>query len=180
MTVIETARLRLRPHHDDDAARVLDIHSRLEVIRWLGNPPITPMESLDEALAYIAKQSTPDHPFTRRCAIEVRDDGLLAGRVNVTGLVRREQGFVGEYELGWYLHPDSGGHGYATEAARALLDDAFAAGLDEVWCDMYPDNHPSAAVAMRLGLDDLGVRPDPWYGNESRMFHLTQDQWLGR
>jgi hypothetical protein len=32
---------------------------------------------------------------------------------------------VGEVEVGWHLHPDSWGHGYATEAARAVIDRGF-------------------------------------------------------
>jgi len=52
--VIDTERLRLRPYVVDDAPRVLDIHRRLDVIRWLGHPPYVPMATLDEARAWIA------------------------------------------------------------------------------------------------------------------------------
>jgi RimJ/RimL family protein N-acetyltransferase len=88
--------------------------------------------------------------------------------------------FVGEYEVGWWLHPDSAGQGYATEAASALLDDVFARGLPEVWCGMYVDNDASARVAGRLGLPFLGVRQDPWYEGESRLYRVTRDEWLSR
>jgi hypothetical protein len=46
---IETERLILRAYTDADAPRVLSIHGRLDVIRWLDNPPYTPMTRLDEA-----------------------------------------------------------------------------------------------------------------------------------
>ena len=50
MDAIDTERLVLRAYAEADAPRVLAIHSRLDVIRWLGNPPYVPMASLEEAL----------------------------------------------------------------------------------------------------------------------------------
>lgn len=175
--MIETARLILRPYVDGDAERVLDIHSRLDVIGWLGDPPYVPMASVDEALAWIARwsETAKGGPYDVGLAIEVRETGAVAGTVMVVPLPNAEHG---ERQVGWHLHPDAAGHGYATEAARALLDHVFTAGLDEIWCDMFPDNAPSAAVAERLGLRDLGIVPDRWYGGDSRMFHSRREDWL--
>ena len=53
MHVLETDRLVLRPYEAQDAARVLDIHSRPEVVQWLGNPPHVPMADLETALEWI-------------------------------------------------------------------------------------------------------------------------------
>ena len=79
-----------------------------------------------------------------------------------------------EVEIGWYLHPDSEGHGYATEAARALLSRTLAGAVDRVWAIMWPHNEPSARVAGSIGMNDLGVVTDPWYGTDveptSRIF----------
>jgi RimJ/RimL family protein N-acetyltransferase len=44
---------------------------------------------------------------------------------------------------------------------------------------MWEDNAPSAAVARRLGAQDLGVRHDPWYGGQSRMFLLRPEHLDG-
>ena len=69
---------------------------------------------------------------------------------------------------------------------RALLDAAYAHFdgsapdrplLDEVWCGMYPDNHGSAGVAVRLGLEDLGILKDPWYEGDSHLFRTTREHW---
>ncbi|AXT85771.1 GNAT family N-acetyltransferase [Aeromicrobium sp. A1-2] len=178
-TTIGTERLVLRPYVDGDADRVLDIHSRLEVIQWLDDPPHTPMGGDDEALAWIAdwRVTAESGPYDAGYAIEVRESGLVAGTVMVVPLPNAEHG---ERQIGWHLHPDSVGHGYATEAAVALLDHVFAAGLDEIWCDMFVDNAPSAAIAERLGLRPLGVVPDPWYAGDSRLFHATGADWSRR
>lgn len=179
---IETERLTLRPYVDSDAARVLDILSRLDVIRWLGNPPYIPMETLDEALAWIQRwhDRHDRDPLERAYALEVRSTGIVAGSALVARAERIDGGFVGEYETGWHLHPDSAGHGYATEAAAANLDATFADGLEEVYAGMFTDNAPSAAVARRLGLREIGVGPDPWYGGDSLLFHMTSEDWATR
>ena len=177
--MIETERLILRPFVDGDAERVLDIHSRLEVIRWLSDPPHVPMADLDEARAWIADwAATSDGgPFDVGLAIEVKATGLMIGAVMI---VPEPNANYDERQIGWQLHPDSVGHGYATEAAGALLDDAFDRGLDEIWCGMFPDNAASAAVAERLGLRPLGVVPDPWYEGEGRLFFATREEWINR
>lgn len=175
---IETERLVLRPFVDDDASEVLDIHSRLDVIRWLGTQPPIPMATHEEALAWIDGWRTMEGgPYDVGLAIEIRGTGVSVGAVMIIPLPHAEHD---ERQIGWQVHPDAAGRGYATEAARAMLDQVFASGLDEVWCDMFADNVPSAKVAERLGLTPLGMVPDPWYEGESRLFHMTSEEWLSR
>jgi len=178
VTSIETERLTLRSFVHADAERVLDIHSRIEVVRWLSDPPFVLMADLDEARTWIDNWNTGDvGPASCGLAIEVRDTGVVAGTVMITKVpypIRDER------QVGWHLHPDSVGHGYVTEAATLLIDRAFTAGLDEIWCGMYPDNHASAAVATRLRLIDRGIVPDPWYEGYSHLFSATAKEWADR
>lgn len=177
-SVVRTERLVLRPFEGRDAERVLAIRSRLDVIRWLDNPPFVLMEDLDEARRWIdqANKREADEPGKVRRAVEVRETGLMVGTVLVDTMERIDGGFVGEHELGWHLHPDSTGHGYATEAARALAVAAFDAGHEVLMIDMYPDNAPSLAVAQRLGALDHGlIADDPWYGGEGRLLELRPE-----
>ena len=56
-------------------------------------------------------------------------------------------------EVGWRLHPDHWGHGYATEAAAASLDYGFGpAGLDEIVAFTTTLNTRSQAVMQRIGM----------------------------
>ncbi|RLV55761.1 N-acetyltransferase [Aeromicrobium phragmitis] len=175
--LIETERLTLRPFrvdHQPDVEAVYEIHSDLEIVRWLDNPPFVLMADHEEARAWIERRAEIEAEDFRQLqrAIEVKATGETAGSVSIQRLVRQDGGFVGEYEIGWKLRPAATGAGYATEAARALALAAFAIGMDELVIDMYPDNAPSAAVARRLGAEELGVRDDPWYGGDSLMFRL--------
>ena len=56
-------------------------------------------------------------------------------------------------EIGWRLARSAWGHGYATEAAQAALDDVFTrCGMTEVLAYTAPDNLRSQAVMVRLDL----------------------------
>jgi RimJ/RimL family protein N-acetyltransferase len=56
-------------------------------------------------------------------------------------------------ELGWVLHPDNTGHGYATEAVRALLGIAFdGLGLRRVTASCFAANDSSWRLMERVGM----------------------------
>lgn len=77
-----------------------------------------------------------------------------------------------DIEIGWHLHPDVWGRGYATEAGGAMVERAAAGGVPEVFAVTHPGNVRSQAVCRRLGMTDLGVRTD-WYDLRLRAFRLA-------
>ena len=167
---LRTGRLRLRPWTTSpaDLARLADIYGRDEVTRWLGGSPTLPPAELVERWAQIPARD----PRFGCWAIEVVGDGRDgASRVAGTVLFKPLPNGVGEVEVGWHLHPDSWGHGYATEAARAVIERGFAAGLPEVYAVVRPGNEPSLAVCRRLGMQPLG-RMRRWYDVELEAFRL--------
>ncbi len=191
---LRTARTTIRPWHPSEADVLLDIRRRPDVARWLGDP--TPWVDLDQAHDHLrrwAAAATPAVPGS--CAIVPIDTVVPVGTVTLAHLPVPGAGDVplsdcawlddvapvdDEVEIGWYLHPDHGGHGWATEAARAMLDHGLANAIDRVWAVMWPDNAPSAAVCPRLGMEDLGVQVDPWYGTaefpDSRIFLVEAER----
>ncbi|MBP2478216.1 RimJ/RimL family protein N-acetyltransferase [Crossiella equi] len=86
---------------------------------------------------------------------------LREGRlIGIAGLERR----LGPdaLEIGYWLHQDETGAGYATEAAKALAEAAFS--LDwvkyvQIWHDIA--NEPSGAVPRRLGFREVERREPP-------------------
>jgi len=80
--------------------------------------------------------------------------GSLAGTVGLRPL--EDLGL----EIIWSLAPAAQGRGYATEAARAVLDYALGPlGLPEVLAEIDEGNTASALVAERLGLTAFAVVP---------------------
>jgi RimJ/RimL family protein N-acetyltransferase len=162
--VLTTERLRLRAWTDSpaDLARLADLYGREEVTRWLGGGPSVPPAEL---VARWAALHDRDERFG--CWAIERVDGVVAGTV----LFKPLPNGVGEVEVGWHLHPDSWGHGYATEAARAVIRRGFEDGLPEVYAVVRPGNEPSLAVCRRLGMTPLG-RMTRWYDVELEAFRL--------
>ncbi|SCE75617.1 Protein N-acetyltransferase, RimJ/RimL family [Micromonospora coriariae] len=179
MTVLTTERLILRDWTDDpaDLARIYDIYSRSEITRWLAVSPGLPMTDPGQAaerLQIWRDRHANDHGRYGTWAIGVRDTGLVAGTMVLKPLPGRDEELrTGKIEVGWHLHPDSWGHGYATEAARAVMSREFAAGTPEVYAVVPPGNDPSMAVCRRLGMTHVGRNTD-WYGGEElETFVLT-------
>jgi RimJ/RimL family protein N-acetyltransferase len=162
--LLRTERLRLRAWTTSaaDVARLSDIYGRDEVTRWIGGAPSVPPGELPARWAAVHA-----HNPTYGCWAMELADGTVAGTV----LFKPLPNGVGEVEVGWHLHPDCWGHGYATEAARAVIARGFDAGLPEVYAVVRPGNEPSLAVCRRLGMQPLG-RMRRWYDVELEAFRL--------
>ena len=81
-------------------------------------------------------------------------DGALAGSCSLMG-----RGAADGPEIGYWLHPDHTGCGYATAAAAALVAEAFRTGADRVRIVHAEANLRSEAVPRRLGFTRLPRRP---------------------
>ncbi|GGF39596.1 N-acetyltransferase [Marmoricola endophyticus] len=165
-----TERLTLRPWTLDDAPRVLELYSSMEVVRWLGAGPPRVLTTLDDARERIASDWDRSLVAPRGVwAVVPRATEVPVGSVLLVDLPSSG----GEVEIGWHLHPDSWGHGYATEAARAVLAHGFAGGLRTIWATTHLTNERSQAVCRRLGMTDRGTTRE-WYDVDSRAFSLTR------
>lgn len=66
----------------------------------------------------------------------------------------------GGTELGYWLTPEAWGRGYATEAARAVIDMArHALGLKRLVSGHFIDNPASGRVLRKLGFHEVGRTP---------------------
>jgi RimJ/RimL family protein N-acetyltransferase len=174
--LLETTRLRIRDWTLDDASTALDILSRVEVVRWLGDGPPNLCTDLDDARTRIERWRGRDDPPLGHWAIEVTDSGALHGRVIGTVLLLTLPNGDGAVEIGWHLHPDAWGHGYASEAAAAVLRHGFEGGLEEINAVTHLANGPSQAVCRRIGMEHRGVT-HLWYEEPSEHFVANRETW---
>lgn len=163
---ILSERLRLRPWREGDRAAFAALNADAEVMQDLGRP-------LDHARSD-AKFDRFSAAFERqgycRWLVE-RIDGVFLG---YTGMMQSDASHpLGPHvDIGWRLVRDAWGQGYATEAARSALRDAFErVGLDEVLAYTSADNRRCQAVMTRLKLQRapqrdfrLSVADGVWLG----------------
>ena len=179
--IIETERLRIRDWTIDDAPSALDILSRLEVVKWLGDGEPVLMATLDEARERIGRWILRDDPPCGFWAIDVTDGGPLHGRtIGSVLLVPLPNNEHGEIEIGWHLHPDAWGNGYAPEAARAIVargfDPRFDGGLEEIHAVTHLTNEASMSVCRKIGMEHRGI-VHTWYDEPSQYYVITRQQW---
>jgi RimJ/RimL family protein N-acetyltransferase len=158
---LETERLILRPWRVDDAPAAIRAYGDAEVARWLA--PTMDLIPDEPAMRAVLQQwvSEDDRLLTPagRWAIERREDGRLIGGATLLPLPPDE-----EYEVGWQLHRDAWGHGYATEAGVALARWAFNQGLEQVIGLVRPANSRAEAAVRRIGME--------WIGETEKYHHL--------
>jgi RimJ/RimL family protein N-acetyltransferase len=161
-----TDRLVLRPWQADDAAAALGAYGDAEVARWL-TPAMNrvPDEAamqlvLQQWVAEDARMVTP----AGRWAVELGENGRLIGGATLLPLPPDA-----EFEVGWQLHPDAWGHGYATETGLALSRWAFEQGIDQVIALMRPANTRAVATVRRIGMQ--------WVGETEKYHSLRLQQY---
>jgi RimJ/RimL family protein N-acetyltransferase len=148
VTTLVKPRLRLREWRDSDLAPFAALNADPEVMRYFPEP-------LDRAASDAMVGRIRDH-FDRHgfgpWALEIPGVADCAGFVGLM-VPAFEAHFTPCVEIGWRLTRAAWGRGYATEAARAVLDYAFTVlKADEVVAMTVPANRPSRAVMDRLGM----------------------------
>jgi RimJ/RimL family protein N-acetyltransferase len=169
---LATGRLDLRPWAISDADFAFDLYSRWEVQRFIGRSPRVMQDPADSA-ALVARLSGFDDPVHGYWVVVPRDTGRPVGTILLKSIPASgpTQPFEpsGDTEIGWHFHPDTWGHGYATEAASAVLEHAVSAGLSRVVAVTHAENFPSQRVCERIGMRHVG-RTDRYYNMECELF----------
>lgn len=166
-TELRTERLRYRPWRADDAAALRPVLEAnfAHLSRWIpahvAQP--APLPELERRLERFADDFRAARNF--RYAVEPAAGGMLLGEISM--FPRSAEGRVAleladRVEIGYWLRSDMTGRGYATEAARAMLELAMTLpgiGSVEIHCD--PRNAASAAIPRRLGFELLPAAAEP-------------------
>ena len=92
----------------------------------------------------------------------------------------------GDVQMGWTLAEPFWGHGFASEAGRAVLGHGFSAlDLPVIWSQTSDSNQASTRVMARLGFERCGALDysDPDYppeDNPTTVFSLGRGEWAAR
>jgi RimJ/RimL family protein N-acetyltransferase len=161
-TPLVADRLVVRDWSPEDAEAAFEIYGSREVTHWLTPAmerigDVTSMRLVLEAW----QEAQPNLlPPRGRWAVQRREDGLVVGGLGIRLLPPYDE----DLELSWQIRPEAWGHGYATEASRALIGWAFTQDVDELFAVARPNNTRAIATAKRLGM--------AWVGETTKYYDL--------
>jgi ribosomal-protein-alanine N-acetyltransferase len=138
-------------------------------------PDEFPMESERGFLGLRLRQMREDARFRTWCPHAVVLGGQMIGHAGYHG----PPGINSTHnpaavEFGYTIFPPYRGRGYATQAARMLMDLAEERGIRHFVLSVGPDNEPSLAIVRKLGFEQTGERMDEEDGREL-VFELIRD-----
>jgi RimJ/RimL family protein N-acetyltransferase len=173
---LRTERLVLRYQEEGDIDDVHAYRSREDVCRYMLHEPRTREETAEKVRQYAADRTLATADDYWQIAVDL--DGRVIGDVYFAPK-RLEDGAA---EIGWSLHPDFGGRGYMTEAARAMIGLAFREmRFHRIFAELDARNDASAALCERLGMRREALYlEDMWFKGEwadTLMYGVLASEW---
>lgn len=145
-TMIPTTNLDLRLQTPD------------EVLAWVESLPAADRAEVSPDWLARVRSTPADDPWSLMFTVIERASGESIGGCGFKGPPDAE----GVVELAYGIDPPFRGRGFATEAARALVEFAFASGrVQRVRAHTKPDNGPSDRVLAKCGFRQVGEVVDP-------------------
>ena len=168
---LETDRLVLRMHRNDDIDGYASMHADAETVQYLGRGQTM---SRSEAWRHMALVNGHWHLLGYGMwAVEEKSSGLWIGRVGAWNPLDWP-----EFEIGWAILPEYQGKGYATEAGAAARDWCFETlGRDRICSVIRPGNDPSVKVAEKLG-ETFERTEDDVLGSPAMIYSISREHWL--
>ena len=174
---IRTERLLLRPLVSEDRRDLLAYRSDPESCRYVPFPPMD-LAEIDRRLAGMWSTRELPEKAGENLTLGVELEGRIVGDV----ILMRPTEPEGTLELGYIFSPDVAGHGYATEACRALLLLAFEdLRAHRVMGRLDARNAASARVLERLGMRlEAHLVEDEWFKGEwssTLVYAILDREW---
>ena len=178
---VETSRLTLRPFVDGDFDAMHAMRSDAEVARYLYGEVLSPEQTRNLLAQKMAAPAwTREGEWLSVAAVE-RESALTVGDVSMRWVSERD----GTAEIGFIFDPRHQGKGFATEAARRLLDWAFGSGgLHRVIGRTEARNTASARVLEKLGMRlEAHFVENEWVKGEWQselLYAILDHEWTGQ
>jgi ribosomal-protein-alanine N-acetyltransferase len=177
---LETDRLVLRPYTMDDLFELHKIVSQKEVMKYLPEGVMTQKQT-KKTLTWIIecyKENTQKNIKKFSVGVFLKENKKLIGWCGLGPL----EFDPSEIEIYYGLSKSHWGKGFATEAARALLDYGFRIiGLKKIVAIVMPQNNASKRVIEKMGLvyrkqiENLPAKYKAY--QEDVYFSLTRDEY---
>ena len=154
ISILQTKRLVLRQWQPSDDAIFAEMNADPKVMQYF---PKLLSKKTSDIIAHKCQQLVKDNGWGF-WAVSLKDaaenNSPFIGMVGLNK-IHADMPFAPGVEIGWRLHQDYWGQGYATEAARAALRFAFTElALDDVVAFTAVINEHSQLIMQRIGMSD--------------------------
>jgi ribosomal-protein-alanine N-acetyltransferase len=171
-----TTRLRIREFVETDypALREMDQRAEFNTYEREYASEADTRQSLEESVS--TQLEIPRTVY--RMAITIPPSNTAKGVIKIHSNYAK----IREWEVGWAVHPDEWGKGFATEAARGMIDWAFTQfGLHRVVAFCHVDNAASIRVMEKLGMHRDGrLRETRWLNGQwwdEYVYAVLENEW---
>ena len=180
IAALKTKRLILRQWRPSDYPIFAEMNADIEVMQYFPQL-LTPKQS--DKIAYKCQQLIKNNGWGF-WAVSLNSDNTFIGMVGLNE-THIDMPFAPSIEIGWRLHKDYWGQGYATEAARAALDFAFTVlDLDNVIAFTAVTNQRSQLIMQRIGMTNTQsnfyhpmLKPSHALA-EHVLYKITRQEWF--
>ena len=175
MKIIPSERLQYALMGPDDAEELYVLDQDPEVMRYINGGHMTTRQEVQDIFLPRMAQYTRHDKGWGLWKLTTTADQQFIGWVLVRPMdFFNEQPHWHNWELGWRLMRQAWGFGYATEAARHILQQLSETQDVQVWSAIaMPDNMASINIMKKLGMIYLktDIYSDP-LGDEEVVFYL--------
>lgn len=152
---IKTERLILRPYSEQDVDFLVDLLTNPEVTSTFMVPEMASRSRAEELARKLIGFSQPGDTKHLEYGIYLNDK--MIGFVNDCGIEDDE------IEIGYVIHPQYQGHGYATEAVHAIIAELRKMGFRKVTAGYFSENTTSLRVMEKCGMQKTAITEEEDY-----------------
>ncbi|WP_054027710.1 GNAT family N-acetyltransferase [Bacillus sp. FJAT-28004] len=158
--ILETERLQLREVVKTDAQGIFNCFSHNDVTRYYGQDTFTSIEQAKQLVAFFAKSFQENRGI--RWGIELKGKKEIIGTIGFNALSSKHK----RAEIGYELHPEYWGKGYATEAVSKVISYGFRElELTRIGAVVFIENKESNKLLAKLGFEKEGILKNYMYQN---------------
>lgn len=151
LPILETERLRLEPLTADDAVDVFPLMDDPEVMHFWDSPELDDPDVVAEIVR--SQVATMHAGGAIYWAVRTLDGANFLGVWDLSEIDRRHR----RAEVGFMLHREAWGQGYAAEAMRTVLAYAAVSGLRKLVARTHLGNRRSESLLEKLGFKEEGL-----------------------
>lgn len=167
---LESKRLQIRKFNQEDVMAVHAYTSIPFVMKYIPEGVMT----LEETTNFVLENMGDN---AEKYAVVQKEDNQLIGHIAFFKYFGQHT-----YEIGWVFNPDFYNRGFATEAARTILDYGFSElKLHRIIATCQPENIPSYRIMEKIGMRREGYfkkcipHGDGWW--DEYYYAILEEEW---